>query len=67
MDPTAIEAAVMRGIKSNLTNIGSFSEDVQGFYHAIDWTEPWLKGASAAAPSGLAPAPRIGRIPRMMP
>lgn len=22
----------------------SFYDDVMGFYHAVDWTEPWLIG-----------------------
>jgi len=42
----AMEAAVLRGLKNmgNMTEGGSFYDDAQGFLHAIDWSEPWLKG-----------------------
>jgi len=42
-----MEAAILRQIKGmgNMTGSGgSFTDDVQGFLHAIDWTEPFLKG-----------------------
>jgi hypothetical protein len=47
MDAQAMEAAILRQIKGmgNMTGTGgSFMDDVQGFLHAIDWTEPFLKG-----------------------
>lgn len=49
MDAEAMEAALLQKIKGmgNMTGSGSFTDDVQGFLHAIDWTEPFLKGERA--------------------
>mmetsp|Transcript_34238 Transcript_34238/g.110367 ORF Transcript_34238/g.110367 Transcript_34238/m.110367 type:complete len:165 (-) Transcript_34238:30-524(-) len=45
MDSDAVREAVLRGLRqSGNATEGSFADDVRGFVHAVDWTEPWLKG-----------------------
>ena len=46
MDTEEIAAAVLQQVKGmmNSSGSGSFIDDVNGFMHAIDWSEPFLKG-----------------------
>lgn len=49
MVPDGMKEAVMNNVKQMVTNgtKGSFSDDVQGFVHAIDWSEQWLRVLAA--------------------
>lgn len=45
-----MEAAMRQQLsqfRANASSEGSLTDDVMGFYHAVDWSEPWLKGLLA--------------------
>ena len=45
-----------RGLRqSGNATEGSFADDVRGFVHAVDWTEPWLKGPRPSVAASTRP------------
>merc|ERR1712194_738295 len=45
-----MEAAMRQQLsqfRANASSEGTLTDDVMGFYHAVDWSEPWLKGLLA--------------------
>ena len=56
MDSGAVREAVLRGLRqSGNATEGSFADDVRGFVHAVDWTEPWLKGPRPSVAASTRP------------
>ena len=56
MNQFAVHELVRRGLRqSGNATEGSFADDVRGFVHAVDWTEPWLKGPRRSVAASTRP------------